>query len=145
MIYSEIKEDLFEVPDHYYLAHCINGNYTLGAGIARTFSDKMNMRYHLVLQYPIKAGEQNKYIGKALLVGRVFNLVTKAFHYNKPTYESLRSALNDMHDQCAELGIKYLAMPKIGCGLDRLDWSKVSVMIREIFSDLDVEILVCYI
>lgn len=145
MIYTEVKKDLFEVPANYYLAHCVNGSYTLGAGIAKLFSEKMNMQNRLKRKYPIKDGEQTKYIGKALLVGNVFNLVTKAFHYNKPTYESLRSALKDMRDQCAKLGIKYLAMPKIGCGLDRLDWSKVSVMIREIFSDLDIEILVCYL
>lgn len=145
MVYTEVKKDLFEVPANYYLAHCINGNYTLGAGIAKIFRDKMDMQFRLAQIYPIRDGEQSRYIGKALLVGRVFNLVTKAYHYNKPTYESLRSALKDMHDQCARLEIKYLAMPRIGCGLDRLDWSKVSVMIREIFSDLDIEILVCYI
>lgn len=145
MIYTEVKKDLFEVPANYYLAHCINGNYTLGAGIAKIFRDNMDMQFRLAQKYPIRDGEQSRYIGKALLVGRVFNLVTKAYHYNKPTYESLRSALKDMHDQCARLEIKYLAMPRIGCGLDRLDWSKVSVMIREIFSDLDIEILVCYI
>lgn len=145
MIYMEVKRDLFEVPRYYYLAHCVNGNYTLGAGIAKVFAEKMNMQNRLKRKYPIKDGEQTKYIGKALLVGNVFNLVTKAYHYNKPTYESLRSALKDMHNQCEELEIKYLAMPKIGCGLDRLEWDKVSVMVREIFCDLDIEVLVCYI
>lgn len=145
MIYFEVNKDLFEVPPYYFLAHCINGNYTLGAGIAKTFRDKMDMQFRLAQKYPIRDGEQFRYIGKALLVGRVFNLVTKAYHYNKPTYESLRSALKDMHDQCARLEIKYLAMPKIGCGLDRLDWDKVREMIQKIFCDLDIEILVCYI
>lgn len=145
VIYSEVKKDLFEVPANYYLAHCINGSYNLGAGIAKTFRDRLLMQYRLRTLYPIEDGEQTKYIGKALLVGNVFNLVTKAFHYNKPTYESLCSALKDMHDQCAKLGIKYLAMPKIGCGLDRLDWDKVREMIQKIFCDLDIEILICYI
>lgn len=145
MIYTEVKKDLFEVPVYYHLAHCVNGNYALGAGIAKTFAEKMNMRYRLHLEYPIPDGEEFAHIGEALLVGNVFNLVTKARHYNKPTYESLRSALEDMRDQCAELGIKYLAMPKIGCGLDRLDWNKVSEMIREVFDGFDIEILVCYL
>lgn len=144
MTYKEIKKDLFEVPAYYHLAHCINGNYTLGAGIAREFADRMNMQNRLKWTYPIAEGEQAKYIGKALLVGNVFNLVTKAFHFNKPTYESLYSALKSMHEQCKELGIKHLAMPKIGCGLDRLDWDKVSKMVKEVFSDIDIEILVCY-
>ncbi len=145
MTYKEIKKDLFEVPVYYYLAHCINGNYTLGAGIAREFVDRMNMQNCLKWAYPIAEGEQAKHIGKALLVGNVFNLVTKAFHFNKPTYESLYSALKSMHEQCKELGIKYLAMPKIGCGLDRLDWDKVNAMIKEVFSDLDINILICYL
>ena len=145
MLYHEIKKDLFNVPAYYYLAHCINGNYTLGAGIARIFASEMNMQNCLKWSYPIKDGEQTKYIGKALLVGNVFNLVTKAFHYNKPTYESLYSALKDMYEQCKELGIKHLAMPKIGCGLDRLEWDKVSAMIKEVFGDLDIDILICYL
>jgi len=145
MTYQEVKKDLFEVPAFYHLAHCINGAYTLGAGIAREFDDKMDMKYWLMQLYPIQKGEESKYIGKALLVGRTFNLVTKVHHYDKPTYESLHSALEDMRDQCKKLDIHYLAMPKIGCGLDRLDWNKVSTMIKEVFSDLDIEILVCHL
>lgn len=145
MTYKEIKKDLFEVPVYYHLAHCINGNYTLGAGIAREFADRMNMQNCLKWTYPIAEGEQAKYIGKALLVGNVFNLVTKAYHYDKPTYESLYSALKDMRHQCEVLGITHLAIPKIGCGLDRLDWDKVSAMIKEVFDDLDINILVCYL
>jgi len=145
MHYREIKKDLFDVPSKYYLAHCINGSYNLGAGIAKTFRDRLFMQSKLRSMYPIEEGEQAKYIGKALPVGNVFNLVTKAFHFNKPTYETLYSALKSMHEQCKELGIKYLAMPKIGCGLDQLDWDKVSAMIKEVFSDLDIDILVCYL
>ena len=145
MHYQEIRKDLFEVPSTYSLAHCINGAYTLGAGIAKEFEDRMCMRHFLMEFYPIQEGEESKYIGKALIIGRVFNLVTKAHHYDKPTYESLYSALLDMQHQCKVLGITHLAMPKIGCGLDRLDWDKVSAMIKEVFSDLDIDILVCYL
>ena len=34
-------------------------------------------------------------------------------------------------------------MPIIGCGLDKLQWDKVSKIIKEIFEDTDIEILVC--
>ncbi len=40
---------------------------------------------------------------------------------------------------------KYLAMPKIGCGLDKLQWSKVREIICDVFKDVDIEILVCYL
>lgn len=145
MHYQEIKKDLFDVPSKYCLAHCINGAYTLGAGIAKEFVDKMDMKHWLMLFYPIQEGEESKYIGKALIIGRVFNLVTKAHHYEKPTYEALYSALRDMRHQCETRCIRHLAMPKIGCGLDRLDWDRVSAMIKEVFEDLDIDILVCYL
>lgn len=145
MYYQEVKANLFSASPFYHLVHCINGAYTLGAGIAKEFDDKMDMKHWLMQFYPIQKGEETKYIGKALLVGRVFNLVTKAHHYDKPTYEALYSALKDMRDQCETRYIRHLAMPKIGCGLDRLDWDKVSAMIKEVFGDLDIDILICYL
>ena len=34
-------------------------------------------------------------------------------------------------------------MPLIGCGLDRLQWEKVSEIVQEVFKDIDIEIVVC--
>ena len=50
-----------------------------------------------------------------------------------------------MRKQCEEYGIKKLAMPKIGCGLDRLDWNKAESMILNIFNECDIEIVICYL
>jgi hypothetical protein len=36
-------------------------------------------------------------------------------------------------------------MPKIGCGLDGLDWDIVSTLIKGVFSDTDVNIQVYYL
>jgi len=44
MTITEINGNLFEVPQGYYLAHCISGDYALGAGIAKTFNEIYNMR-----------------------------------------------------------------------------------------------------
>ncbi|MNP82819.1 hypothetical protein D3C76_1815830 [compost metagenome] len=48
-----------------------------------------------------------------------------------------------MRDVCVEQEISKLAMPQIGCGLDRLKWDKVSSIIQDTFADTDVEIVVC--
>ncbi len=34
-------------------------------------------------------------------------------------------------------------MPKIGCGLDRLQWGLVREIVEEVFEGVDAEILVC--
>ena len=39
MIITEVTQDLFTVPQGYYLAHCISGDYALGAGIAKVFDE----------------------------------------------------------------------------------------------------------
>ena len=44
---------------------------------------------------------------------------------------------------CKTHNIKKIAMPLIGCGLDRLEWYKVSEIIKRLFSNTDIEILVC--
>lgn len=143
MIIKEEKRDLFTVPQGYYLAHCISGDYALGAGIATQFVEVYNMRYKLHSQYPIPNGEKFANVGKALLVDNVFNLVTKARCFHKPTYDSLYETLVDMKDQCEEWDITKIAIPYIGCGLDRLEWDKVRDIIEDVFEDTDVEILVC--
>jgi hypothetical protein len=82
-------------------------------------------------------------IGRCYPVGRTLNLVTKAKFSNKPTYSSLTQAVESMRDVCLEQGITELAMPRIGCGLDRLKWEKVSVIIQNTFAEMDIEIVVC--
>lgn len=133
------KRDLFTMPQGYYLAHCISSDFALGAGIAKTFDSVYNMRFKLFRNYP-----DYKYVGgDALLIDNVFNLVTKPKYWHKPTYDSLREALEMMKEQMDFVGATKLAMPKIAAGLDRLEWQKVYDIICEVFEDTDVEIVVC--
>lgn len=135
--------DLFTVPQGYYLAHCISGDYALGAGIAKQFVENYNMRFKLHKNFPIPDGEKFANVGQALLVDNVFNLVTKARVFHKPTYESLYDTLLDMRVQCENLDISRLAIPLLGCGLDRLNWEQVKDIIEDVFDSTDIEILVC--
>jgi len=133
------KRDLFTMPQGYYLAHCISADFALGAGIAKTFDSVYNMRFKLFRNYPNY--EYNG--GDALLIDNVFNLVTKQKYWHKPTYESVRNALEMMREYMDFVGANKLAMPKIASGLDRLEWSKVYDIICEVFEDTDIEIVIC--
>lgn len=153
MQYKEEVKDLFSVSDDYYLAHCISDDYALGAGIAVQFNKRFGMKIKL-----ISTREFNPYFvntgGHCILVDRVLNLVTKEKYWHKPTYDTLTKALLDMKNMCmendninpktGEVGqITKIAMPLIGCGLDRLQWDKVSKIIQDIFKETDIEILIC--
>jgi hypothetical protein len=50
-----------------------------------------------------------------------------------------------MREHCQGNSVKALALPKIGCGLDRLSWDRVSQMIRSIFKEVEIEITVYYL
>lgn len=139
MNYSESVGDLFEVPNDYVLAHCISADCKMGAGIAVVF----NKEYRHIQQYCLS---QNPNVGDVILFKHrkhhVFNLITKSKYYGKPTYQILRSSLENMKAQVIECGYKKIAMPLIGCGLDKLSWGQVRLIVQEVFGDLDVEILV---
>lgn len=143
MTIKEVQMDLFTVPQGYYLAHCISGDYALGAGIAKKFDEVYNMRFKLHRDYPISEGEKYCNPGLALLVDNVFNLVTKRRYFHKPTYDDLYNSLCDMRDQLESLSITKLAMPLIGCGLDRLEWDRVKDIIEDVFTDIDIDIIIC--
>ena len=133
------KRDLFTMPQGYYLAHCISADFALGAGIAKTFDSVYNMRFKLFRNY-----DNYEYRGgDALLIDNVFNLVTKQKYWHKPTYDSVREALEMMKEYMDFEGVTKLAMPRIASGLDRLEWSKVYEIICEVFDDTDVEIVIC--
>jgi hypothetical protein len=133
------NRDLFTVPQGYYLAHCISADFALGAGIAKTFDEVYNMRFKLFKNYDNYEYEG----GDALPIDNVFNLVTKPKCYHKPRYEAVREALEVMKELMINLDITKLAMPTIGCGLDKLQWIEVFKIIQEVFNDTDIDILIC--
>lgn len=142
MTLTEAHQDLFTAPKDYCLVHCISADCVLGAGIAKEFAKKGSK----------KELKEYKFIpiGKAIITHATgwnfeFNLVTKEKYWQKPTYDTLHSALVHMKLYCNTFKIKKLAMPRIGCGLDRLEWNKVKQMIEKVFANTDVEILVCSI
>lgn len=139
MTIHEEQRDLFTVPQGYYLAHCISADFALGAGIAKKFDEVYNMKFKLFKNYDGYEYE----CGDCLVVDNVFNLVTKPKCYHKPTYESLKEALKAMKEYVLYFDIDKIAMPHIASGLDRLQWNQVLEIIKEVFEDTDVNILIC--
>lgn len=142
MEYRLIQDDIFNHKDCYY-AHCISRDYALGAGIAVEFDKRYGMRNRLLKLAEEKLETLDE---KCIEVENVFNLITKEKYWQKPSYKSLEESLLEMKEKLSKnKNIKKLVMPKIGCGLDRLSWDKVEPMVQEIFKDLDIEIVVCYL
>lgn len=156
MTIREEQGDVFELANTHYLVHCISADFALGKGIAKEIDKRYDMREQLLARKdPHLAGlapSQQEYLmagnPNCISIGGVINLITKKNYYDKPTYGTLRAALYNMRhylDYMKKTGvpITQLAMPRIGCGLDKLEWPKVKAIIEEVFApydDLEIEV-----
>lgn len=147
MVYNEEFRDLFGVPNDYYLAQCISADFGMGKGIAVEFNKHFDIKNILTYKYTnflrYWDDKEDECKGSCILEGRVFNLITKRNFWSKPTYSTLTRSLEGMKILAVNNGVNKIAMPLIGCGLDKLEWDKVSEIIKDIFNDTDMEILVC--
>ncbi|XP_055911511.1 ADP-ribose glycohydrolase OARD1-like isoform X2 [Eupeodes corollae] len=135
---SEVEGDLFSAPEEYSLAHCVGADFAMGAGIAVKFKQIYGQVNELLAQ-KISSG------GVAVLQDKnrfIYYLVTKPASYGSPTYESLRSSLTEMRDHMKKNNVQKLAIPRIGCGIDGLEWDKVSAELNGVFGNEEIEIVV---
>ena len=59
--------------------------------------------------------------------------------------DMLQKSLEALCTHVMSNGMRKLAIPRLGCGLDKLQWDKVSKLIENIFSKSDIEITVYYL
>ena len=72
----------------------------------------------------------------------MYHLITKVRYSYKPTYKALGLSLEAMKNHVESKNVLRISMPQIGCGLDKLDWTKVQTLIQEIFRHTNIEIIV---
>lgn len=141
MVINEEKGNLFELDNKYYLVQCASLDCVMGMGIASQFRIHFPRiaveclfnikKYNLSIPCVIFHNNNDK---------GVFTLFTKNRYFDLPTYDDLKSCLKQLANICKENNIKYLAMSRIGCNLDRLSWKTVKNMIINEFKDIDINI-----
>lgn len=141
MYYHEEKRDLFTVDDSYTFVHCISADLALGKGIALEFQKRYKTRDAI----QSRAKPFSIPVGNCIYTEPVLSMITKGRAQSLPTYETMYEALFHLRTALEKLYIDKIAMPLIGCGLDKLKWPIVRALIKDIFEDMDVEILVCYL
>ena len=139
MIINEVKGNVLMTEEEMTIAHAISGDYTLGAGIAKVINEELDMAKKLHLNFDNSDGSQ---LGNALYVDNIFNLVVKETYRDTVDEDDLYAALLDMRNQCEEKGIKKIAMPKICCGREKMEWEDVKELIEDAFAETDIVILV---
>lgn len=140
MILIERTGDLFTSKDS--KCHCVSSDHALGAGIALQFR-RLYGRVEELKKMKKTVGEVS--FIKLSNGEYIFNLITKVRYWQKPSYRSLRRCLEELASLCENLGVSRLSMPRIACGLDRLEWKNVKQMLLDIWSEKDMTITVYYL
>ena len=142
MYILERRGDVFSAEDEgVFFAHCISADFALGAGIAVEFNRRFDMRNKLRKRFPNGAPSNSC----CIKIDNVLNLVTKKQYWEKPTEQSLGISLMAMAKLCRHHGVKNIAMPRIGCGIDGLQWERVREIISKVFANDDISITVFYL
>lgn len=130
-MFRETIGDLFSYAGDRIPVHCIASDHRMGAGIAVPMAERYGLRQPMdeigMLPWP-----------SCLYINGVMNMVTKKKSNDKPTYSDFSQALRELHKVCRENNVTRLVMPRIGCGLDGLDWDVVCGLIETELEDMDV-------
>lgn len=127
----ELKEDLLSMPVYYNIAHCIPADFTFYGATAKRIDEMYNLAN--VLQHDYLDWEVRPDVGDVCYLKNVFTLFATKKKHALPSMEDLRKCVAILAQQCIDLGIMYLAMPRIGCGHNKLEWAEVKDMICEEF------------
>lgn len=132
----EKQGDLFTSTDS--LVHCVSQCLTMGKGIAVAFKRQFGGIAELKEQ-PCSVGDC-PYLQRGDRY--IFYMITKPMYMNKPSKKKFTQALISLRNQCNALNITKLSMPRIGCGLDNLDWDWVKQLIQNTFQFSNIQITV---
>ena len=120
------------------IAHCVSSDFEMGIGVAKVLADlEPEMREDLRHEFPRK---KNKCDFKPMVVSykdTIWNLVTKYRYFNKPTVTEVRECLIELretlHVQFGVANVKYISMPMIASGADKIPWDITKALLEEIF------------
>ena len=129
----EANMNILTIPQGWYTVCAIAENEDFSIGLPKLFNDT----------YELKERFENLEMNKSYLKGNAFVLVVKKSMYDCVDIEDLMKGLEDLAMFCAEEGVTRLAMPKICCGRNGLVWKDVKRMIKQAFSALNIQIVIC--
>ena len=72
----------------------------------------------------------------------IYNLVNKERFCDKTNLTTLSKTLEARKIHASKNGVSTIAIPKLGCGLDQMNWQEVVKLLRDIFAYADVQIVV---
>ena len=136
MRYFIKQGDLFTTSDD-LIAHGVNCQGVMGAGIAKTIKERFPQAfndYRRACQVGKKLGDIEISELKPIKIAHLFtqqNYGTDGAKY--VSYEAIRSCFKKLNYYCSRYDVKTVAMPKIGAGLGGGHWPTIErILIEEL-------------
>jgi len=134
-------DDIFQ-PRVQAFVNTVNLVGVMGKGIALECKKRWPRHY---LTYKLACSKGEIKIGKVLVVSNsnpeyIICFPTKVHWRNPSQYEWIESGLVDLRRVIDELGIKSVAIPKLGCNNGGLEWEIVKEMIIKTFDGSCVDV-----
>ena len=121
-------------------AHCVSSDLSMSAGIATQFLRLFPELKDIRSQHPkLPPGSLLAHFSRQNN-NWIYNLVTKANHKDKPTYSTLHKCLCRMKSHMLVNGVREINLPQIGCGLDKLEWKNVLILLIHVFSGSGIQV-----
>jgi len=135
------------------IAHGVNCQNVMGSGVARVLFEKwpaVKYFYHDYFEEFHAGMDGKEFLGRIDDIpvdeernGKiVVNCFTQQFFGNDGkcylSYEALEDCMIELRELCIHLGVKEVAMPKIGAGLAGGNWAIIENIINEVLKDIDV-------
>ena len=133
------ENSILEQPNS--IGHCISADAQMSDGFALFLSERVPRlrrscrRANLLKDqvFPFWDSSSRRYI---------YNLVTKEKYSDKPDQQTLATTLQNMQCHATMHEVSTIAIPKIGCGLDQMNWQNVVKLLRDIFAYSEIQIVV---
>ena len=132
------ESSILEQPNS--IGHCISADAQMSKSFAQFLSERVPQlrrtcrRANLLKDqvFPFWESSSRRYI---------YNLGTKAKCSDKPDLSSLATLLQNMQAHATMHGVSTIAIPKIGCGPDQMNWQDVVKLLRNIFPYSEIQIV----
>uniref|UniRef100_A0A2S2PM62 O-acetyl-ADP-ribose deacetylase n=1 Tax=Schizaphis graminum TaxID=13262 RepID=A0A2S2PM62_SCHGA len=133
---KEVNGSLIEGPTEYHVVSKISRYYDFMSGINYELKQKYGNNKTLTLSKSV--GDVNYYVNN----NRHIIFLTKNKNKQRVTYERIYLTLLNLKILCDGNSLNKLAMNKLGFN-DRLEWPQARDMIRYVFRNTDIDIIIC--
>ena len=123
------------------IGHCISADARMSKGFADFLSHRIPRLRSICRKARLFLGQVYLFwdsSGKRY----IYNFVTKEKFYDKPNLSTLSKTFEAMKVHASMNGVSTIAIPKLGCGLDQMNWQEVVKLLPDIFTHADVQLVV---